>query len=200
MVTIASWQNSEGDALMLALQRDEHWELRLFATVLEEELARREPLRREIEYGLASGTATFVDMVDLGSWAQDRLHECERFAQTASTILNDYMPQALREDGVPGDLIALVAVARRLAQLWEDSAQWTLRCRPARIDDRAERLVDLLSNANANILDEIWEYGHTLLPRINEPIEATATGGPARWSMKPPGTSASKLSVPWPRS
>ena len=49
-----------------------------------------------------------------------------------------------------------------------------------RVDDRAERLVDLLSNANANMRDEIWEYGHTLIPRINAAIEAVATGGPSR--------------------
>ena len=30
------------------------------------------------------------------------------------------------------------------------------------------------------MLDEIWEYGHTLIPRINAAIEAVATGGPSR--------------------
>ena len=44
----------------------------------------------------------------------------------------------------------------------------------------AERLVDLLSNANANMLGEIWEYGHTIIPRIDEAIEALASGGPLR--------------------
>ena len=109
----------------------------------------------------------------------DRLRECGRFADTASTILDDYLPQALGEDGVSGDPSELAAVARRLAKLWEDIAQWTLDCRAVRVDDRAERLVDLLSNVNANMLDEIWEYGHTLLPRINEAIEAAATGDPS---------------------
>ena len=80
----------EGDSLMVALQRDENWEIRLFATVLEEELDRRATLRREIEHRLASDDATFVGIVDLASWAQERLRECTRFAQTATTIVNDY--------------------------------------------------------------------------------------------------------------
>ena len=168
----------EGDALMLALRRDQYWEIRLFATVLEEELNRRAPLRREIEYGLASDNVTFVDFFDIGSWAQDRLQEAQRLGQTASTIVNSYMSQALGEDGVPGDPPELVAAARRLAQVWEDSARWTLRCRSVRVDERAERLVELLSNVNANMLDELWEFGHSIIPRLDEAIEASTAGGP----------------------
>ena len=169
----------EGEALILALRRDQCWDVRLFATVLEEELDRRAPLRREIEHGLASGNVTFVDIVDLGSWAQDRLHEVQRLVQTASTIVDSYMPQALGEDGVPGNPIELVAVGRRLAQVWEDSARWSLRCRSVRVDERAERLVDLLANANARMLDELWEFGHTIIPRLDKAIKALAAGGPS---------------------
>ena len=168
----------EGDALMLALRRDQYWETRLFATVLEEELNRRAPLRREIEYGLASDNVTFVDFFGIGSWAQDRLQEAQRLGQTASTIVNSYLPQARGEDGVPGDPTELVAAARRLAQVWEDSARWTLRCRSVRVDERAERLVELLSNVNANMLDELWEFGHSIIPRLDEAIEASTAGGP----------------------
>ncbi len=170
----------EGEALMLALQCDKYWEYKLFATVFEEELDRLAPLRREIEHRLTSGTATFVDILYLKPWVEDRVSELRGFLQTVTTITDDYLPQALGEDGVPGDPLELAAVARRLAYVWEDSAQWTLRCRAVRVDDRAERLVDLLSNANANMRDEIWEYGHTLIPRINAAIEAVATGGPSR--------------------
>ena len=86
----------KGDALMFALQRGENWETRLFATVLEEELDRRAALRREIEHGLASGGTTFVDIVDLAPWMQDRMTEVVRLAQTATKVLNVYLPQGAR--------------------------------------------------------------------------------------------------------
>ena len=167
----------EGDALMLALRRDQYWEIRLLATVLEEELGHRVPLRREIEYGLTSESVTFVDIVDLPSWALDRLEEARRLAKTASTIVNSYMPQVLGTDGVPGEPTEIVAVARRLAQVWEDNARWTLRCCSVRVDDRAQRLVDLLANVNAHMLDELWEFVHSIIPRLDEAIEALAAGG-----------------------
>ena len=166
----------EGDVLMLALQRGQNWELRFFATVLEKEFARQATLRREIEHGLASGDVTFVDIVDLASWAQDRLSEFKRFGDTALAIINDYLPQVLGEDGDP---IEIDTAARRFAQVWKDCARWTLRCRSVRVDDRAERLVDLLSNANANILDELWEFAHTIIPRLDKAIEAQAAGDPS---------------------
>ena len=122
---------------------------------------------------------TFVDIIDLAPWAQDRLHESARFAETATAILNDYLPQVRGEDGTPADPVELAAVARRLAEVWEDSARWTLRCRSVRVDDRAKQLVDLLSRANANMLYELWEWGHTIIPRLDEAIQELATGGPS---------------------
>ena len=106
-----------GDALMVALRRDALWELRLFGTVLEAELDRRAPLRREIGYRLAQADVTRINLDDFGPWAQDRLHEFSRFADTASAIVNGYLPQAIGDEGVPGDPIQIAAVARRLAQV-----------------------------------------------------------------------------------
>ena len=166
----------EGEALMIALRRDEYWDVRLFAKVLEEELDRRETLRREIEYGLASDSVAFIDFDDLSSWVQDRLQEVQRLAHSASTILNDYLPTMRGENAATGEL---VNAARRLARVWEDNARWTLRCRAVRVDERAERLVNLLAGANANMLEEIWEFGHTILPRLDEAIEAKAMGKPS---------------------
>ena len=164
----------KGEALMLALRREQYWDVRLFAVVLQEELDRRATLHREIEHGLASGNVTFVDFVDLASWMQDRLDEVQRLAQTATTILNDYLPQVRGEDAMPSEL---VEVARRLAQVWESNAQWTLRCRSVRVDEKAERLVHLLAKANAHMLHELWEYGHTIIPRLDQAIETVAAGG-----------------------
>ena len=166
----------KGEALMLALRREQYWDVRLFAVVLQEELDRRTRLHREIELRLTSGNVTFVDFVDLESWMQDRLDEVKRLAHTATAILNDYLPQVRGEDAKPNEL---VAIARRLAQVWEDNAQWTLRCRSVRVDEKVERLVHLLSIANANMLDEIWEFAHTIIPHLDQAIEALATGGSA---------------------
>ena len=113
----------EGDALLVALRRDALWDIRLFATVLEAELDRRAPLRREIEYRLAQADATSIDLDEIREWALDRLHEFSGFTSTATAVVNDFLPRA-REAGDP---IELAAVARRLAQVWEDSARWTLR-------------------------------------------------------------------------
>lgn len=170
----------QGNALMIALQKESNWKHRLFATVLEEELDRRVTLRQEIEHNLASEQATYVDLADLGNWMQDRTHEASKLAETMSTILNDYLPQALDKDGESGDPVAIANVARRLAQAWEDNARWTLRCRAARVDERAERLVHLLSQLNVNMREETWEYGHQILSRIDEALQAPDTGETVR--------------------
>ncbi|MDE2967311.1 MAG: DUF4062 domain-containing protein [Chloroflexota bacterium] len=165
-----------GNALKIALQRGPYWKYRLFATVLEEELDRYVNLRQEIELNLASEQATYVHLDSFGDWIQDRTHEAGRLAETMATIVNDYLPQALAKDGETGDPVAIAQVARRLAQAWEDNARWTLRCRAARVDERAERVVFLLSQLNSNMREDTWEYGHTMLNQIDQAIQAPDTG------------------------
>lgn len=75
-------------------------------------------------------------------------------------------------------MLPLAATARRLAQVWEDNAQWTLCCRSIRVDESAQRFVYLQSDANSNMLKKIWEFGHTLIPRLDEAILALSSGGP----------------------
>lgn len=161
----------EGEALMVALRRDRLWEPRLFGIVLEAELDRRTPLRREIEHRFAQATVTRIDQDDFGEWAQDRVREFAGFGCTVEAIVNDYLPGALGDKGVSGDPIELTVAARRLAQVWEDSARWSLRCRSVRVNPDIERVADLLSTTNANMLDEIWEFGHGIIPRLDEAIE-----------------------------
>ena len=165
----------EDSELILAMERDDHWEYRLFGRVLEDELDRRAPLRRDVENRRArAGEATYVGLVDLGQWGLDRLGELGEFVDTVGAIFNDDLPPALGDEGAPGDPLKIVAAARRLAQLWGDIARWTLRCRSVRVDPIAQRAVDLLSNMNAKMLDEIWDFGHTFIPRLEEAIEKHA--------------------------
>lgn len=164
-------QELEGKARMLALQRAEHWEVRLFAAVLESELDRRMPLHREIEHGLTRPGATYVDLAGLEEWTLDRIHELEGLGESAEAIVTAYLAQAFGEADLPGDPLEIAAAARRLAQVWEDSAQWTMRCRSVRVDPIAKRLVNALSRSNANMLDEIWEFGHTINARLAQAIQ-----------------------------
>lgn len=169
-------QELEGDALMLVLRRDDNWEHKLFGTVLAQELDRRGPLRREIEHRLERDEATYVGVIDFAEWGLNRLSEFERFGRAAETILNDHLARALGDEGVPGDALEIVAAARELAQLWEDAVRWTLRCRSVRVDPEAQRAAMLLSNGTANMLDEIWDFGHELIPRLEAAITAHAAG------------------------
>ena len=168
----------EGEALMLALRQGENWELRLFGTVLEAELDRRAPLRREVEHHLSRGDVTYIGVGEFARWGLDRMREFSELAATAEAVINEYLPRALRDEGVPADALELAHAARRLAEVWEDCLRWTLRCRSVRVDPDAERVVEALSNANANMLNEIWDFGHNIVSRLDEAMREHAAGGP----------------------
>ena len=91
----------DGDALMVALRRDAHWEDRLFGTVLKAELDRRAPLRREIEYRFAQAEVTRINRNDVIPWVQDRMHEFSGYTSTATAIASDYLPQVSGDSRSP---------------------------------------------------------------------------------------------------
>ena len=159
-----------GDALMLALRRDDYWEHRLFGTVLEQELNRRAPLRRKIENRLEREEASYVGLADFSEWGLNRISELKRFGRSIEAILNDYLPQALGDEGVEGEPLEIADAARQVAQLWEDAVRWSLRCLSVRVDPEAERAVELLANATSNMLDQIWEFGHSVMQDLEEAI------------------------------
>jgi hypothetical protein len=151
---------------------DDWWDYRLFGRVLEDELDRRAPLRREIENPSApTDDGTWVGVFDFGSWVLARMSELEGLMETTEAILNDDLAAAFEGEDAPGDPLGVVAAAHRLAQVWEDAARWRLRCRSVGVDLVARRAADLVSDASATILDGIWEFGHTFLPRVEEAID-----------------------------
>ena len=99
-------------------------------------------------------------------------------ADTVGAVINGYLPRALRDEGVPADVLELVDAACRLAEVREDCLQWTLRCRSVRVDPGAEPVVEAMSDVNANLLDEIWDFGHNIIPHLDEAIREHAAGGP----------------------
>ena len=52
-----------------------------------------------------------------------------------------------------------------------------------RVDPDAERVVDLLSTTNAHILDATWEFGHSLIPSLDEAIEGHTGDDPLVFNM-----------------
>ena len=53
-----------------------------------------------------------------------------------------------------------------------------MRCRAVRVDPDAARVVDLLSTTNADMLDGIWEFGHSFIPSLDEAIEGHTDDDP----------------------
>ena len=167
----------DGEALLLALGRDDNWPIKLFGTVLKSELNLRLELRREIDFQFASGDATYVGILKLREWAQDRLHELSSYCQTTEKIVNLRAAPALVDAQDAADAIEIAKGARRLAKAWEDIARWTLRCRSVRVDAEASRLIELLSLANQNVLDEIWDFGHSIIPKVEQAEKIASSGG-----------------------
>ena len=169
----------EGDALMLALQQGENWGMKLFGTVLEAELDRRAPLRREVEHGLTRGDVSYIGVDKFSTWGQNRIREFRGLAQTAEAVINEYLPQALRDEGVPADALELVAAAPSARPgLGRPASSGRCSAGPFELTRTQNGSSRRCQTRTRNMRKEIWDFGHSIIPRIDEAIREHAAGGP----------------------
>ena len=96
---------------MLSLHHDEYREYRLFGRILEEELDRRAPLRREIEHRQAQADdAIHVGLTDSTQWGLDRLSEHDEFVQRVAESISPSRLTTHR--GTPATLPGTVSTSK----------------------------------------------------------------------------------------
>lgn len=161
-----------GAALLIAVQKPFAWEYLLFSQVLLDEVSRFAVLKRDLEYGVNLGRAVrlsaFPETVD---WVQAKIGELGAFVQSANTLLNVALQEALGAAGEPGDAEALVYVGRRLGEVYRMVLKWTGEFKRTQVDDEFVHLLEIVSTASAHLIGEFEDFSVDLHRSIAETVK-----------------------------
>ncbi len=165
-----------GEALRVALDRPPAWEYLLFATALEDGVARHRRLARTHALKMPIGFGE--DVQDPLKWIQARFSDAQRLARTLNDLMNVTLQEALGPPGTPGDPDAIVFVADTMADLYRDSILWSLRLRTANVDERFQRVMAAIGDMMDNLVQQVAAFGPDVKAQIKEALAAPKTGVP----------------------
>jgi hypothetical protein len=116
-------------AAELVLQKPLAWEYRLFFQVILDEIEKCSDIRREYQLGLALGSGESVAVSNLGDWAQSRISEIQRIANSLNILVDQPVKDAMGPPGQPGDEERIAFVARQIGLAYKEALQWVHRIR-----------------------------------------------------------------------
>jgi Domain of unknown function (DUF4062) len=165
-----------GKAFRLALEKPKAWEQLLFAQVLADEVARSEALRHEHRLGIALGSGERVSLESIGGWIQLKAAELSRIVSALTDLVNAHLSAALGPPGLPGDAVAIIFVAQRVAAVYSAAIEWAQHVRRTQAPDECGALLYELARLPESMIEEIERFGPNCVSQIENAL-ATSTGG-----------------------
>lgn len=160
-----------GPALLIAVQKPFAWEYTLFSRVLFDEVSRLATAKKDLEYGLVLGRGVrLTELPQVVDWTQTKLGELSAFVQSANSLFNNALPEALGAPGEDGDAVAIAYVGRRMGDVYRRILEWTAEFRSTQVDDDFVRLLEIISRASENVIREIEEFSAELHRRTREVV------------------------------
>lgn len=161
-------QTLSGKALRIALDRPDHWEYYLFAEVLSDEVDKAADLKRQLDLGVLYGVGELVRISNFADWSQVRIAEFQRLNSGGATLVNEAFQKAIGAPGEPGDVEALVYVARDLARIYREAIEWNLRVQRASGDEILQGVLREMSGFSADLIDKLGEWGNVITQVLDQ--------------------------------
>jgi hypothetical protein len=166
-----------GKPLRLLLERPFGWEFHFFSSVLTDELARDQPSKWDLQYGLKlASPRTLGDMGALFIWIAQKYDEILALTDSFSQLLNKVIQDALGRPGQSGDPEHLLYVAKRLARLRKAVIEWAIDFNCTKTRPECERVLNLIAAASGVIIQTIESIPAVVDAEINKAIEAHGRG------------------------
>lgn len=166
-----------GESLKLVLERPPGWEFYLFSSVMADEMNRDQQLRWDLNYGLKLGRIhDLAELPQMFQWVGQKIKDILGLVQSADSLLNKAIQEALKEPGVTGDPEHIVYVARRIAQVHKELLRWTIEFNCTEVQPECERLLALVSAFSGGIVSQLREMPSQIEAEVAKCLEANRRG------------------------
>jgi len=164
----ADLQSLAPRALEILLQKPTGWEYLLFVEVFRDCVRAMKHRRYDYKYGV--NLTSSIGIPELGSllnWLSTHIEGILRVVGSLTKLLNEALPVALGQPGMPGDASHLVYIANRMGSAYEKAIDWALEFQRIHTDDDFSRLMQLTSCMTKNIVTEIEDFAELIHSQIN---------------------------------
>jgi hypothetical protein len=177
-VSSLNTQNLSGESLRLILEKPKLWEARLFAQSLVDQIVAFKDLRRDYELGIALGIQEYISVDDFLEWLQTRIAEIIVITSSISKLVNVVLKKAFGPLGTPGDPEQITYATRKIASVYREAIEWSLRISRTRFDELVEPVKTEMTELTTDMIHSVETFGPDTLKQIDDVLSQPATDHP----------------------
>ena len=175
-----SFLGLNGLSLRLLIERPSGWEYLLLSQVLQDELAKTKPLKRDFEYDIVFGSGEELNPIDFVKWTQIKINQLSSNAEAVNQILGKMLGDALGPPGIPGNPELIIYAAQKLVESYKQAINWSLEIRKVHVDDKWKNLIRIISRFPTNMIQEIEDYSNRIYKETREALKVPVKEGETR--------------------
>ena len=165
-------QELTGEALRIAVDRENGWPGLLLAQLLENEVAAAADLKRDHARQLALGIGEQVDEGYASQWFSSLSNQAIRIIDALKIIVEQVLNDAFNST----DIAALRYGARQIGRAYRDCLEWAARIRRAHVPNDWNGVAREQSRLLDNMMHEIESFGGRLRSEILRVLELPGEG------------------------
>lgn len=155
-------RNLRGSLLRLVVERPKGWEYLLFSSALEQALTDLADLRRDWQYGVATGESVIMTTNQFVHWTPTKTADALRMIANINIIIGTALPAGLGAPGVIGDPETILYAADRLAGIYRSALEWKPEFLCLVLPAELENLRSIISRFCDNIVPAFEEFSRKL--------------------------------------
>lgn len=155
-------------ALKILLTKGLIFEFEFMPQVFIDELQKFEYLRKDYEHKLVLQVPRRIsDDQEFITWCLDRISIAMEFIESLGNVAGQMLLHYFGESGVASDLKGLHYCANAYARVYASLINWAIDTYSTIVEDHQMVLKNILSELNAKIIKDVWQYPFTVQEQVN---------------------------------
>jgi hypothetical protein len=171
------YNDLSGKALNIILKEDLAFEPLFFAQSLQDELLKYESLKLDLEYKVVYSCSGSVRGITFFSWIDTQFSVVTYLLDSLNNLFDNAYRHFYGKPGEPSDLKGLYYVSSSIAKIYKEMLEWSIRIQSTLVDEEFVYLRDLIAKFVIKPSQELWEYGESTAPAIEDGIRIFKTTG-----------------------
>lgn len=143
-------------AQQIAIDKPKFWEYKLTAELLRTELGQVERRWQRLNRGLYVRSATIVPTISaLSDWFKAKMDECAKVIASFKLLIEEELPLAWGEPGVPGNELEILDVCRLIVGAGEMIVDWEEQIEFTHVPEEFEEIKSVVAGAGGRQLEEM---------------------------------------------
>jgi len=158
-------------ALLLAVEKPQLWEYRLFFQVWIDENDKNYEKIYTYKQGLKFLRSDVLAMNDFASWGNLKFHEMEGYIENANVLVGKLAQEAFGPEGCPGNASDIIMVAKNLAKVLDAILDWCIDIHRIKSDVPLMKVISILSKMPTQMINEMISFPKQALEKTVKALQ-----------------------------